>query len=60
MKLGDLEKNSDASKVVRPKFNKEILSGAIIRGRVGDLTLRTGRAGMLRTFINTTRVEVGP
>ena len=38
---------------------KEILLGAILRERVGDLTLRTGRAGMLRTFINTIRVEVG-
>ena len=59
VKIGDLEKNSEAIKVVRPKFNKEILPGAIIRERVGDLTLRTGRAGMLRTFINTIRVEVG-
>ena len=60
VKIGDLEKISEAIKVVRPKFNQEILRGAIIRERVGDLTLRTGRAGMLRTFINTIRVEVGP
>ena len=59
VKIGDLEKNSEAIKVVRPKFNKEVLTGAIIRERVGDLTLRTGRAGMLGTFINTIRVEVG-
>ena len=31
MEIGDLEKNSEAIKVVRPKFNKEIFWDAIIR-----------------------------
>ena len=31
MKIGDLEKNSEAIKVVKPKFDKESLPTAVIR-----------------------------
>ena len=47
VKIGDLEKNPEAIKVVKPKFNQEIFPNAIIREALGDLTLRVGEAGTL-------------
>ena len=55
VKIGDLEKNSEAIKVVRPNFNKEIFPDATIRAGVGELTLRTGEAGTLRTLMGSHR-----
>ena len=45
--------------MVKPKFNKEIFPNAFIRKGVGELTLRTGEAGTLHTFINTANVGAG-
>ena len=49
----ELEKNFQAIKVVRPKFNKQIIPRALIREGAGELALRTGDAGLLCTSINT-------
>ena len=49
VEIDDLEKNSEAINVVRPKFN--------IRERVGELMLRGGEGGVQRFFINTFIVE---
>ena len=35
VKIGDLEKNSEAIKTVKPEFNKEIYHNAAVRGRDG-------------------------
>ena len=55
-KIGDLEKNSKAIRVIRPKYNKEMYQKAASEG-VDKLTLREGGGGTLRSFINTTNVE---
>ena len=54
-----LEKNSEATKVVDPDFNRGIFPNASVREGVEEITLRTGVAGMLRTFIDTTNVVDG-
>ena len=54
--IGNLEKTSEATKVVKPKCDKEIFPNAIIREVVDELTLREGEEGTLRSFINTTSV----
>ena len=46
MKICDLEKNSEAIKVVKPKFNKDMRSSE----GVGELTLREREARTLRSF----------
>ena len=56
VKIGDLEKNLEAIKVVRPKFNQEIFPSAIIKEGVGEWMLREGSEVMLRSFINDTDV----
>ena len=56
VKIGDLEDNSAAIKVVRPKFSKGIDQNAAIREGVDELTLREGEEGTLRSFNNTTNV----
>ena len=56
VKIGDLERNLEAIKVVRPRLNKVILLNSIIRVAVGEKALRTGEEGMLRMCINTTSV----
>ena len=59
VKIGELERNSEAIKLARPKFNKAIFQDATIREGVDDLALRTGESGMLRTFIDTSNVLDG-
>ena len=56
VKIGDLEKNSEAIKVVKPKYSKEIFQNAAIREGVDELTLREGEGGTLRSFINAATV----
>ena len=56
VKIGDLEKNSEAIKVVKPKSSKEIFQNAAIREGVDELTLREGEGGTLRSFINAATV----
>ena len=46
VKTGDLEKNSEAIKVARPKFNQE---GPSAKGH--ELALPAGEAGLARTFV---------
>ena len=54
MKIGELEKNSETIKVVRPHFNRAIFPDATNREGVDALTtLRAGEAGMLRTPSST-------
>ena len=53
VKIGDLEKNSEAIKVVGPNFDKETFPDAVQEG-VDELTLRRGEEGVLRSIINTT------
>ena len=50
VKIGYLEKNSEAIRVVRPKYNKETYQ---IREGVSESTFREGEEGTLRSFINT-------
>ena len=59
VKVGDLERYTDVTKVVRTSFFRAISPNAAFREEVCELTLRAGDAGMLRTFIDTTRVENG-
>ena len=54
--IGDLERYSVALHVVGPKFNKEDFPGAEVREEVGELTLRGGEEGVLRTSVETTNV----
>ena len=56
VRIGDLEKNSMAIKVVGPKFNTEDIPEAAVREGVDELPLRRVEEGMLRTFIDTTNV----
>ena len=49
-KVGDLEKNSQAIKVVRVHFDTETFLDAAVRERVGQLTLRRGANGFQRSF----------
>ena len=59
VKIGHLEKNSEAIKVVRPKFDKESFPNAVIlREGVDELTLREGEEGLLRTCVDPTKVKV--
>ena len=51
VKIGDEEKNSEAIKVARPKFNQENFSGAVIREGVEELTLQIKEVGTQSTFI---------
>ena len=51
VRIGDLEKNLEALKVVRPKFNQESFPSAIIEEGVGAWMLREGSEVMLRSFI---------
>ena len=48
--IGDLEKNSEAMKVVMPKLNNEIFLYASVREGMDELTLREREAGTLRFF----------
>ena len=50
VKIGELEKNSEAIKVVKPKFNKEIYQIAAVREGVNEMTLREGEEGTMRSF----------
>ena len=54
VKIGDLEKNSVAIKLVKPKFNKEIYLNAADPEGVDEFTLR--KAGTLRSLTNTADV----
>ena len=58
VKIGDLEKNSEAIKVVKPKFHKEVYPNAAVGEGVDELTLRegAGEEGTLRSFITTANV----
>ena len=56
VQVGELEKNTEAIKVVRPKFNNAIFAKTIGRDVVDELRLRTREAGMSRTFTDTTNV----
>ena len=58
MEIGDW-KNSEAIKVVRPNFNKEIFPDAIKREGVEKLTLRAEEAGMLLHLQQHHRCGVG-
>ena len=44
VKIGDLEKNSEAIEVVKSKFNKKIYQSAAVREGADELTLREGDA----------------
>ena len=57
MKIGDLERHKEVTKVVKPKFNNEMFPEAHVREGVDELTLRSEMAGMLRAVIDTTSVE---
>ena len=59
MQIGELKKNSEAIKVVRPDVDRAIFPNAITQERVDELTLRAGEAGSLRAFINTANMEIG-
>ena len=49
VKIGDLEKNSETIKAVKPNFNKEIYQNAAIWEVVGELAFRGGEEGSLRS-----------
>ena len=51
VKIGDLQKHSEAIKVIKHKFNKEIYQNAAVREGVGELTLREGEEATLRSII---------
>ena len=50
VKIGELEKNTEVIKVVRPKFNNAIFAKATIRVGSDELTRRAEEAGMLTHF----------
>ena len=50
VKIGNAKKNSEATKVLKPKA---IYQNSAIREGVDELTLRESEAGALRSFINT-------
>ena len=58
VKIGDLEKNSEAVKV-QAQVRQRVLPNAVIREGVGALTLREGEEGTQRSFTNTAKVETG-
>ena len=51
VQTGNMEKNSEAIKVVRPTFDKVSFPNAVIPEGVDGLTLRTGEEGIRRSFI---------
>ena len=55
VKVGDVEKNMDSRKVVKPKFTTEFPEAVVREGAV-ELTLRADEEGAVRTFIDTTNV----
>ena len=58
VKIGDLQKNSEAIKVVKPKFSKESVPNAMLREGVGRAdTSSKGEEGTLRSFVDTASVE---
>ena len=50
VKIGDLEKNSEAIKTVKPEFNKEIYQNAAVRERMDEFRLLDGEAGTFFFF----------
>ena len=56
VKIGDLEKNSEATKVARTNFQKRGILDAAKRDGLGELTLRADEAGQIRVFINPANV----
>ena len=54
-RVGDLEKNMESRKVVKPKFMTDCPE-AVVREGADELTLRAGEEGALRTFIDPTNV----
>ena len=56
-KIGDLEKNSEAIKVVGPNFDREMFPDAAVREVVDDLTRRRGEECVPHLFINTIHVS---
>ena len=56
VKVGDLDKNMESKKVVKPKFTTDF-PDAVTREGADELTLRAEEAGMLRTFMDT--MDVG-
>ena len=55
VQVGDLDKNMESKKVVKPKFTTDFPE-AVTREGADELTLRAEEAGMLRTFMDTTDV----
>ena len=59
MKIGDLEKNFEANKVVMPKFEQTELPECDHPRRVDELTLRECEEGTQRSVINTSHFGDG-
>ena len=57
-KTANLERNSEAIKVVGPGFDREMLPDAAVRKGVDECTFGRCEKGMLRSFIDTTSVAV--
>ena len=56
VKVGGLHQDTKSFKVVKPKFTTDFLA-TVIREGADDLTLRAHEEGVLRTFIDTTKIE---
>ena len=54
-KVGELDKNVESRKVVKPEFAADFLEAVVREGR-DVLTLRADEEGALRTLIDTTNV----
>ena len=55
VKVGELDKNVESRKVVKPKFTTDFPE-AVVREGADEQTLRADGEGALRTFIDTTNV----
>ena len=55
MKVGDLDKNMESKKVVKPKLTTDVRE-VVTREGADEVTLRDEEEGMLRNFVDTTDV----
>ena len=59
VKVGDLEKNSEAIKAVGADLHRERFSDGAVRAEVHEMTFRKGEEGTPRSFIDIAHVQVG-